>query len=48
LLQKQKPTQMLQDKIIGIHCLIDDILKGIGRSEHNERKVSDSEIMLPL
>ena len=36
---------MLQDKVIGIYCLIDDILKGIGHYEHKERQVSDSEIM---
>ncbi len=36
---------MLQDKVIGIYCLIDDILKGIGHREHVERKVSDSEII---
>ncbi|MBD0293865.1 MAG: IS982 family transposase, partial [Flavisolibacter sp.] len=36
---------MLPDKVIGIYCLIDDILKGIGHYEHRERKVSDSEVM---
>ncbi len=36
---------MLQDKVIGIYCLIDDILKGIGHREHEERSVSDSEII---
>ncbi len=36
---------MLQDKVIGIYCLVDDILKGIGHSEHKERKVSDGEII---
>lgn len=36
---------MLQGKVIGIYCIVDDILKGIGHYEHKERKVSDSEIM---
>jgi hypothetical protein len=36
---------MLQDKVIGIYCLIDDILQGIGHSEHEQRIVSDSEII---
>lgn len=36
---------MLQDKVIGIYCLIDDILKGIGHKEHRDRKVSDAEII---
>ena len=36
---------MLQDKVIGIYCLIDDILKGIGHREEGQRKVSDSEVM---
>ncbi len=36
---------MLQDKVIGIYCLVDDILKGIHHHEHKERKVSDSEII---
>ena len=36
---------MLQDKVIGIYCLIDDILKGVGHREHGERRVSDSEIV---
>ena len=36
---------MLQDKVIGIYCLIDDILKGIGHYEKGQRKVSDSEII---
>ena len=33
---------MLQDKVIGIYCLIDDILKGMGHYEEKGRKVSDS------
>lgn len=33
------------DKIIGIYCIIDDILKGIGHKEDERRKVSDSEII---
>ena len=36
---------MLQDKVIGIYCLVDDILKGIGHYEPQKRKVSDSEII---
>ena len=36
---------MLLDKVIGIYCLIDDIVKGIGHREHEDRKVSDSEVM---
>lgn len=36
---------MLQDKVIGIYCLVDDMLKGIGHREHKERTVSDSEII---
>ena len=36
---------MLLDKVIGIYCLIDDILKGLGHSEPKERKVSDSEVI---
>jgi hypothetical protein len=36
---------MLQDKVIGIFCLVDDMLKGIGHIEHKERKVCDSEII---
>lgn len=36
---------MLPDKVIGIYCIVDDILKGIGHDEHKERKVSDSEII---
>ena len=36
---------MLQDKVIGIYCIVDDILKGIGHYEHKYRKVSDSEII---
>jgi len=36
---------MLQDKVIGIYCLVDDILKGIGHYEHKERRISDSEVI---
>jgi hypothetical protein len=36
---------MLQDKVIGTYCLVDDILKGIGHYECRERKVSDSEVI---
>lgn len=33
------------DKVIGIYCIVDDILKGIGRKDDSRRKVSDSEII---
>ncbi len=36
---------MLQDKVIGTYCLVDDILKGIGHYECRERKVRDSEVI---
>ena len=36
---------LTEDKIIGIYCIIDDIIKGIGHKEDNRRKVSDSEII---
>lgn len=36
---------LTEDKIIGIYCIVDDILKGIGHLEDNRRKVSDSEII---
>lgn len=36
---------MLQDKVIGIYCLTEDILKGIGHYEERKRRVSDSEII---
>jgi len=36
---------LCNDKIIGIYCLADDLLKGIGHKEDSRRKVSDSEIM---
>jgi hypothetical protein len=34
-----------EDKIIGIFCLVDDLLKGIGHQEDSRRKVSDSEVI---
>jgi len=34
-----------KDKIIGIFCLVDDLLKGIGNQEDCRRKVSDSEVI---
>lgn len=43
--EKQHSTQILQDKVIGIYCLVGDLLKGIHHHEHKERKVSDSEII---
>ncbi len=36
---------MLQDKVIGIYCFTDDILKGISHYEDKSRKVNDSEII---
>lgn len=36
---------LTEDKIIGIYCIIDDILLGIGHREDDRRKVSDSEII---
>lgn len=37
---------LCKDKITGIFCLIDDILKGINHKEDVRRQVSDSEIIL--
>lgn len=34
-----------EDKIIGIFCIVDDILKSVGHLEDSRRKVSDSEII---
>lgn len=34
-----------EDKIIGIFCLVDDLLKGINHQEDVRRKVSDSEVI---
>jgi hypothetical protein len=34
-----------EDKIIGIFCLVDALLKGIGYHEDSRRKVSDSEVI---
>lgn len=34
-----------EDKIIAIYCLVDDLLKGIGRQEDVRRKLSDSEVI---
>jgi hypothetical protein len=36
---------LTEDKIIGIYCIVDDILKGIGHLEDKRRKVSDSEVI---
>ncbi|MGN6435744.1 MAG: IS982 family transposase [Agriterribacter sp.] len=36
---------LTEDKIIGIYCIIDDILKGIGHLEDSRRRVSDSEVI---
>lgn len=37
---------LCQDKIIGIFCLIDDIMKGIGHQDDIRSKVSDSEVLV--
>lgn len=37
---------LLEDKIIGIYCLIDDMLKSINHYEDSKRRVSDSEVLL--
>ena len=36
---------LTEDKIIGIYCIIDDILKGVGHLEDRRRRVSDSEVI---
>lgn len=36
---------LTEDKIIGIYCIVDDILKGIGHLEDSRRKISDSEVI---
>lgn len=36
---------LTEDKIIGIYCIIDDILKATGHEEDKRRKVSDSEVI---
>ncbi|WP_330444595.1 IS982 family transposase [Flavivirga abyssicola] len=36
---------MLQDKVIGIYCIIDDILKEMNHKEHNSRTFSDSQVL---
>ncbi len=36
---------LTEDKIIGIYCIVDDILKGIGHREDIRRRVSDAELI---
>jgi hypothetical protein len=36
---------LCNDKIIGIYCFADDLLKGIGHLEDSRRKISDTEII---
>lgn len=36
---------LCDDKIIAIYCLVDDLLKGLGRQEDVRRKLSDSEVI---
>ncbi len=36
---------LTDDKVIGIYCLIDDILKGINHKEDSRRRISDSEVI---
>ena len=37
---------LLESKIIGIYCLIDDMLKSVHHYEDSRRKISDSEVIL--
>jgi hypothetical protein len=32
-----------EDKVIGIYCIVDDILKRIGHKDDSRRKVNDRE-----
>jgi len=36
---------MLQDKVIAIYCLVDDLLKEMNHSEHNNRKITDGQVI---
>jgi hypothetical protein len=36
---------LLRDKVMGIYCLIDDMLKGIKHPEDIRRRVNDSEVI---
>jgi hypothetical protein len=36
---------LTEDKIIGIYCIVDDILKAVGHKEDRRRKISDSEVI---
>ncbi|TVZ27485.1 DDE family transposase [Gillisia sp. Hel_I_86] len=36
---------MLQEKVIAIYCLVDDLLKGMNHSEHNNRKFTDGQVI---
>jgi hypothetical protein len=36
---------LTEGKIIGIYCIVDDILRGIGHLEDIRRLVSDSEVI---
>lgn len=36
---------MLQDKVISIYCLIDDLLKEMNHTEHNNRTFTDSQVI---
>jgi hypothetical protein len=36
---------MLQDKVISIYCLIDDLLKEMNHKEHQNRKITDSQVI---
>ena len=36
---------LTEDKVIGIYCLIDDMLKCIHHSEDSRRRISDSEVL---
>lgn len=43
--QPNSIAMLTKDKIIGIYCIVDDILKMIGHREDSRRRVSDSEII---
>ncbi len=36
---------MLQDKVIAIYCSVDDLLKEMNHKEHNNRKITDGQVI---
>ncbi|MEM8999032.1 MAG: hypothetical protein AAGB24_02120 [Bacteroidota bacterium] len=36
---------MLQDKVIAIYCLVDDLLKEMNHTEHNNRTFTDGQVI---